>query len=234
MRKVRISIISIIAVLLIGVLSINLFTKEKQIEEPKEKIKEIEEINPFENLDGKNIITSTAISDTLYSEDFATLVKHSDAVVKGKVLSVNFEELDGNAWTKIKFHVDDIFKGDIKINEDIEIHFIGGYITLEDHIKTNDDAFRFESMSSAEIKNTILKEVIDGEDEYVKKGEELVLCIVKNPGYYPFPEDSYLRILASGMLKVQNNQYVQLYGEASTKYSVAKDKISNIKKMDVK
>lgn len=150
------------------------------------------------------------------------------------MLSVNFEELDGNAWTKIIFHVEDIFKGDIKVNEDIEIHFMGGYMTLEEHIKTNDDAFRFESLSETEIKNTILKEVIDGEDEFVKKGEELILCLVKNPGYYPFPKDSYLRILASGMLKVQDSKYVQLYGEAKTKYSVAKNQISSIKKLEEK
>ncbi len=228
---IRIGIVSIIAGLLIGVLSLNLFTQEKQLEEPKEKL---EEINTFENLDGKNIITSTGISDTFYQEDFATLIKHSDAVVKGKVLSVNFEELDGNAWTKIKFHVDDIFKGDIKINEDIEIHFMGGYMTLEEHIKTNDDAFRFETLSDTEIKNTILKEVIDGENEFVKKDEELILCLVKNPGYYPFTKDSYLRILPSGMLKLEGNTYKQKYGEIEEKYSIKTNEISNIKKMVTK
>lgn len=214
-----------IIVIISGVLSLNLLTKERQLEEPKEKI------NIFENLEGKNIITSTAISDKLISEDFASLVNYSDAIVKGKVLSVNFEELDGNAWTKIKFHVDEIFKGDIKVNEDIEIHFIGGYITLENHIKINNDAFRFETLSADEIKNTILKEVIDGEDEFVKKGEELILCIVKTPDYLPFPKNSYERLFASGMLKERGNKYVQLYGEIEEKYSVDKDKLKDIKKL---
>ncbi len=188
-------------------------------------------------IEGKNIIKSTLSNsqgDKLLSDDFATLVKHSDAVVKGTVKSVNYEIVGRNAWTKIIFHVDHTINGYININEDIEVHFMGGYISLEDHIKTNDDAFRFEDLSSAEIKNTVIKEIVDGEDEFIKSGEELVLCIVKNPGYYLFPKDSYLRILPSGMLKLKGSQFVQLYGEAKNKYSVSKAKLNDIKKLEVK
>ena len=49
----------------------------------------------------RNIITVTSITEKVFKEEFTTLMKKSDAVVKGKVISVNFETFAGNAWTKI-------------------------------------------------------------------------------------------------------------------------------------
>lgn len=217
-------------VIISGVLSLNLIIKEKYFEEPKEKQENVEMVEKF--LEGKNIITSSSSSASackIISEDFPTIVKYCDAVVKGKVLSIEYEVVGRNAWTKIIFRVNDVFKGNININEDIEIHLMGGYISLEDHIKANDDAYRYENLTEEEIKNTILKEYHDGEFEFIKENEELILCIVKARGYSPFPENSYERVFPAGMLKERDNKFVQLYGEVKNKYSVAKDKLSDIR-----
>ena len=203
--KKKIIGISIIVVLIIGVITINLLPKGKQKVE-----------NVLDNLDGKNIIVSTGISDKYYKEDFSNLVKVSDAVVKGKVKKVEYTIVDGNAWTKLTFNVNDIFKGDIKSGEDIDIYYKGGYISLEDHIKYHDDAFRFENLSKNEKMNTVIKETLDGEVEFVQNNEELILCLLKTRDYMPFPKDSYERLYASGMLKEQDGKYVQLYGEIDT------------------
>lgn len=212
-----------------GLLSLNVVIKEKHLGGTKEKQENVEMREKF--LEGKNIITSSfspSGADKLFSDDFPTLVSHSDAVVKGKVLSVNYEVVDGNAWTKIIFRVNDIFKGNINVNEDIEIHFIGGYISLEDHIKYNDDAYRYENLTDDEIKNTVLKEIWYYETEFVKENEELILCIVEAREYSPFPKGSYERL---GMLKLKDNKYVQLYGEVKEKYSINIDKLNDIKKL---
>ncbi len=226
---IGIGLISIIVILIIGILYLNIFSKSYNTKKQKETT-----FASSYNLEGKNIITSSISSaqiEKFYSDDFATLVNHSDAVVKGKVVSVNYEAIQGNAWTRIKFHINDVINGNIKVNEDINIYYIGGYITLEDHIKYNDDAFRYENMSDEEIKNTVIKETYDGETEFIKENEELVLCIVKTSDCSPLPKGSYERLYSSGMLKLKGNKYVQLYGEVKERYSIDKDKLHDIKKL---
>lgn len=221
--------ISLVFVLIIGIFTLSFMPKKTKLEKSNNDVE-----SSLVNLEGKNIITTNSITDKALNEDFANLVKHSDAVVKGKVISVNFETFVGNAWTKITLHIDDVFKGDVKLNQDIDIYYLGGYVSLDDHIKFYKDSEKFSDLNESVKSNTILREIIDGEEEFVNKNDELVLCIVKTPEESPLPKGSYERLYAAGMLKQKNNNYVQLYGEAKTKYSVAKDKISNVKKLEEK
>ena len=97
----KILIITCLALLtLVGILIPKFLPKESNHEYKKEE---------------KNIITVTSITEKVFKEEFTTLMKKSDAVVKGKVVSVNFETFAGNAWTKITLQIDDVFKGKIKI-----------------------------------------------------------------------------------------------------------------------
>ena len=157
-------------------------------------------------------------------------MKKSDAVVKGKVVSVNFEIFAGNAWTKITLHIDDVFKGEVKKNQDIDIYYLGGYISLNDHINFYKDSERFSNLGENEKANTILKEIVDGE-EFIAKDEELILCIVKTSEASPLPKGSYTRLYASGMLKEKDNQFVQVYGEFDPKFTINKNKLNNLKKI---
>lgn len=177
-----------------------------------------------------NIITVTSITEKVFKEEFTTLMKKSDAVVKGKVVSVNFETFAGNAWTKITLQIDDVFKGEVKKNQDIDIYYLGGYISLNDHINFYKDSERFSNLGENEKANTILKEIVDGE-EFIAKDEELILCIVKTSEASPLPKGSYERLYASGMLKEKDNQYVQVYGEFDPKFKIDKNKLNNLKKI---
>lgn len=183
----------------------------------------------YEKYEDKNVIDSFAISENLLTDDFKTLVNNSDAVVKGKVVSVDFIPLQGNAWRKIIFHVDDTIIGDVKPDTDIEVYMLGGYITLEDHIKYNDDAFRFKNVK--DVKNTVIKETVDDELEFIKEDETLILCIVEPTNVSLFPKGTYQRTGASGMLKLKDGKYTQLYGEVEEKYSIDSNKVNDIKKL---
>ena len=165
----------------------------------------------------------------MLTDDFKTLVNNSDAVVKGKVMAVDFINVEGRAWTKIKFHVDDTIIGKVKSDNDIEIYMLGGYITLEDHIKYNDDAVRFKDVK--DIKNTVIKETVDDEKELINEDEEMILCIVETPDYSPLPKGVYERLYSSGMLKLKDGKYTQLYGEVEEKYSIDANKVSDIEKL---
>lgn len=212
----KILIITCLALLILaGILIPRFLPKENKQEYKKEE---------------KNIITVTSITEKVFKEEFTTLMKKSDAVVKGKVVSVNFETFAGNAWTKIILHIDDVFKGEIKKNEDIDIYYLGGYISLNDHINFYKDSERFSNLGANEKANTVLKEIVDGE-EFVTKDEELILCIVKTTEESPLPKGSYERLYASGMLKEKDNQYVQVYGEFDPKFKIDKNKLNNLKKI---
>lgn len=212
----KILIITCLALLtLAGILIPKFLPKENKQEYKKEE---------------NNIITVTSITEKVFKEEFTTLMKKSDAVVKGKVVSVNFETFAGNAWTKITLQIDDVFKGEVKKNQDIDIYYLGGYISLNDHINFYKDSERFSNLGENEKANTILKEIVDGE-EFIAKDEELILCIVKTSEASPLPKGSYERLYASGMLKEKDNQYVQVYGEFDPKFKIDKNKLNNLKKI---
>lgn len=214
MKKILI-ITCLVLLTLVGILIPKFLPKESNHEYKKEE---------------KNIITVTSITEKVFKEEFTTLMKKSDAVVKGKVVSVNFETFAGNAWTKITLQIDDVFKGEVKKNQDIEIYYLGGYISLNDHINFYKDSERFSNLGENEKANTILKEIVDGE-EFIAKDEELILCIVKTSEASPLPKGSYERLYASGMLKEKDNQYVQVYGEFDPKFKIDKNKLNNLKKI---
>lgn len=212
----KILIITCLALLtLVGILIPKFLPKESNHEYKKEE---------------KNIITVTSITEKVFKEEFTTLMKKSDAVVKGKVVSVNFETFAGNAWTKITLQIDDVFKGEVKKNQDIDIYYLGGYISLNDHINFYKDSERFSNLGENEKANTVLKEIVDGE-EFVTKDEELILCIVKTSEASPLPKGSYERLYASGMLKEKDKQFVQVYGEFDPKFKIDKNKLNNLKKI---
>lgn len=214
MKKILI-ITCLVLLTLVGILIPKFLPKESNHEYKKEE---------------KNIITVTSITEKVFKEEFTTLMKKSDAVVKGKVVSVNFETFAGNAWTKITLQIDDVFKGEVKKNQDIDIYYLGGYISLNDHINFYKDSERFSNLGENEKANTILKEIVDGE-EFIAKDEELILCIVKTSEASPLPKGSYERLYASGMLKEKDNQYVQVYGEFDPKFKIDKNKLNNLKKL---
>ena len=214
MKKILI-ITSLVLLTLAGIFTPKFLPKESNHEDKKEE---------------KNIITVTSITEKVFKEEFTTLMKKSDAVVKGKVVSVNFETFAGNAWTKITLQIDDVFKGEVKKNQDIDIYYLGGYISLNDHINFYKDSERFSNLGENEKANTILKEIVDGE-EFVTKDEELILCIVKTTEESPLPKGSYERLYASGMLKEKDKQFVQVYGEFDPKFKIDKNKLNNIKKL---
>lgn len=214
MKKILI-ITCLVLLTLVGILIPKFLPKESNHEYKKEE---------------RNIITVTSITEKVFKEEFTTLMKKSDAVVKGKVVSVNFETFAGNAWTKITLQIDDVFKGEVKKNQDIDIYYLGGYISLNDHINFYKDSERFSNLGENEKANTVLKEIVDGE-EFITKDEELILCIVKTTEESPLPKGSYQRLYASGMLKEKDNQYVQVYGEFDPKFKIDKNKLNNLKKI---
>lgn len=214
MKKILI-ITCLVLLTLVGILIPKFLLKESNHEYKKEE---------------KNIITVTSITEKVFKEEFTTLMKKSDAVVKGKVVSVNFETFAGNAWTKITLQIDDVFKGEVKKNQDIDIYYLGGYISLNDHINFYKDSERFSNLGENEKANIVLKEIVDGE-EFIAKDEELILCIVKTTEESPLPKGSYERLYASGMLKEKDNQYVQVYGEFDPKFKIDKNKLNNLKKI---
>ena len=214
MKKILI-ITCLVLLTLVGILIPKFLPKESNHEYKKEE---------------RNIITVTSITEKVFKEEFTTLMKKSDAVVKGKVVSVNFETFAGNAWTKITLQIDDVFKGEVKKNQDIDIYYLGGYISLNDHINFYKDSERFSNLGENEKANTILKEIVDGE-EFVTKDEELILCIVKTSEASPLPKGSYERLYASGMLKEKDKQFVQVYGEFDPKFKIDKNKLNNLKKI---
>lgn len=231
MKKNKIIIIFIALVIsAIGIITLNSIKKESKKDNGKININEVSN----EELEKRVVHQSKLVQDKLLSDDFKFLAMKSDSLVKGKTLSINYEAIEGNAWTKLKFQVEEDFKGQIKSGEIIDVYLIGGYITLEDHISYFNDADKFNVTSDNEIKNKLIKETVGEETEFIKKGESLILCLMKVSEDTPLPKGAYEKLYSSGMLKLEGNTYKQKYGEVEEKYSINVNELSSIKKIITK
>lgn len=124
--------------------------------------------------------------------DIDTLSETADEIVGGTVQRVIYDEIEGMAWMKVDVLISDVLKGKLKQNDVISVYMLGGYMSLEEHIKYHDDAFRY-NMTKKEIKKAIMKEVIDGE-AYPKEGEKNIFYLCKTSAESPLPLNAYERI----------------------------------------
>lgn len=157
----------------------------------------------------RKVLEVVSTADEYYKDDLNELISVSDNVIRVKVQNVTYTNFEGVAWTKSDVLITDTFKGNLKSGAVISVFTLGGYISLSDHIEGHNDAFRFNNLSSNEIKKTVLKETIDGE-KAIKKSDDLILCIIQTPENSPLPNGAYERISYSGQLYVKSNkEFVQ-------------------------
>lgn len=141
---------------------------------------------------GKKIIQTDSISDWDHNPSFESLTENSDLIVKGRITKVEQRVFDGLPWMEMFVKISEPIMGNANSGDEISIYILGGYMPLEDYIKLNDDAVRFKDMSKSEIKNTVLKDVVDGE-EFPKVNQESIFFLVKPGDEYGFPKGVYNR-----------------------------------------
>ncbi len=184
--------------------------------------------NTFD-LNGKNIIEVSGVSDKIYKDDFKELATHADYIVKGIVKSVDFTSFNGVAWTKVNLLLNDVYKGNLNNRVSISYYFYGGYVSMEEYLKYNDDYDKFGNPSAEEIKNTIFKQYTDNEKEFVKKGDQIIVLLVKTREWSPLENDALERLFPSGMLVKEGNVFKQKYGEVESYYSINENNLNNFK-----
>jgi hypothetical protein len=140
----------------------------------------------------KKIMQTTSFADNATNPDIENISALSEVVVRGVTKKVSYVGMQGLARTISTVLVTEVYKGNLEKGDLISIYQLGGYIPLAEQIEANHDEFRYENMSKDEIENTIVKEVVDGE-EFPEKGEDCLYFLVecKNSVY---PAGSYARI----------------------------------------
>ncbi len=192
-----------------------------------------DDVNSYDSndydLNGKNIINISGYMEKAFKDDFKELATHADYIVKGIVKSVDFTSFNGVAWTKVNLLLNDIYKGDLNNRVSISYYFYGGYVSMEEYLKYNDDYDKFGNPSDEEIKNTIIKQYSDNETEFVQKGDEIIVLLVKTREWSPLENDALERLFPSGMLVKEGNVFKQKYGEVESYYSINENNLNNFK-----
>ena len=176
------TLIVLVGAMLIGFYLKNQENNKKSIEKTPIAIEELKENEIRLNGEIVDITTKNIIEDSggiveyLYSNEFEELIKVSDALVRGRVKSVSYETLNGAAYTKLEFYIDDVYKGNINVSDTITIYYRTGYIELNEHIKYHNDAKMYSKLSKKKKANTLIKEYYSGETEFVKAGDDLLVC----------------------------------------------------------
>lgn len=158
-----------------------------------------------EGLDFKKevLFTATGMADYAFAapRDSKELYETSKNVVTGKVIAselcINKES--GFSYTLVKFHRDELIKGNIE-NKEFTVAYIGGYMSGEKYMEIHPD-FKMsiikgvdENQARENLKNTIIK--VGG-----MPGEVI-----------PKVGKSYLLFLAPHNLKIEDNEYYCMAG----------------------
>ena len=143
--------------------------------------------------DVKNVVeVNTECCDYAVSSDLSDLSDYASEIIQGTVKEVTYVNIEGNAWIKGDIVVTKSIKGEIEVSDVISVYMIGGYVSLEDHIKQYDDAEKF-GLSEAEIKDTVIKSNIENE-KFPIVGDESIFYLVQTPSESPLPDGAYERI----------------------------------------
>lgn len=234
------TLIVLVGAMLIGFYLKNQENNKKSLEKTPITIEELKENEIRLNGEIVDITTKNIIEDSggiveyLYSNEFEELIKVSDALVRGRVKSVSYETLNGAAYAKLEFYIDDVYKGNINVSDTITIYYRTGYIELNEHIKYHNDAKMYSKLSKKKKANTLIKEYYSGETEFVKAGDDLILCLVKTKDDTDILKDYYQRLYPAGMLKLEGNTYKQKYGDVDEKYSINTDELYVLKELTKK
>ena len=144
-------------------------------------------------LEGKTIMEVPSVSDFAYDTSLQTLSEMATDIVIGTVQDTSYTDAEGHAWTATRLKLDQIIKGTAKTGDTIEIYALGGYIPLEKQIAHFQDGFRYEDMTEEEIKNTVIHEIVNGEDTPPAVGKQYLFYLVHTPDYSPLPKNVYER-----------------------------------------
>lgn len=134
-----------------------------------------------------------SVSTFAYDTSLQALSEMATDIVIGTVQGTEYTNVEGNAWTATRLKLDQIIKGAAEMGDTIEIYALGGYIPLEKKIEHFQDGFRYEHMTEEEIKNTVVHEIVNGEDAPPAVGKQYLFYLVHTPEYSPLPENVYER-----------------------------------------
>ena len=162
------------------------------------------------------------------------ITEKSEYIVRGSAEKVYYTAIDGITYTVVDFLVAESLKGEIENNSLITVLFLGGYISVEEHIKSRDNADKFSGIPKEKWSTTFVKRTVEGAPLPEEK-ENYLLCLGKNQGfkgsYYPHNEyegvfqkagETYERYLPKG--------YFGEKADASAEYSYIKTfKLADLK-----
>ena len=133
-------------------------------------------------------------SSPSFMTSFRTLdeiTKKSEYIVRGSAEKVYYTAIDGITYTVVDFLVTESLKGEIENNSLITVLFLGGYISMDEHIKSRGNADKFSGIPKEKWSTTFVKRTVEGAPLPQEK-ENYLLCLGKNKGfngsYYPHNE----------------------------------------------
>lgn len=139
-----------------------------------------------------SIETTTASCDYGISADLLTISENATEIIEGTIKNVTYEFIEGNPWIKADILVTGSLKGNLKESDIISVYMLGGYVSLEEHIKYYDDAVKF-NVSKKDIKHTMLKTVVENE-AFPVIGEESIFYLTETSTASPLPQGAFERV----------------------------------------
>jgi len=153
----------------------------------------------------KEMAISTSDACYAYSLDLDNLSDLATQIIKGTIVKISYDAIDGDAWTKLDVKVTDSLKGNLTSGNTISIYYWGGYITLKEYSKFYNDQKKFET-SNDKPDNTVLKFNMDGKKSHILN-EVSLFYLKETPSYSPLPKGAYERIGGKyAELKFDNNE----------------------------
>lgn len=158
--------------------------------------KTVEAVNAIDTKDGTELNCVGEIegfADYVYKGDMDTVSENAREIIQGIVQNVTYDSIEGMAWMKVDVLVEEVLKGDLKKDDKISIYMLGGYVSVAEHIKYDDDAFRFSDVKKSKRNDTYIKTVVANE-KFPCEGDKNVFYLVETRDSSAVPNGSYQRI----------------------------------------
>lgn len=146
------------------------------------------------DVSNKSIIAGDTMVDVMAdfkcALDKDTYKEKSMDIFLGEVKNVEFITFEGVPWSKLTVSIEKIYKGDRRIEDEVIVYELGGYIEYDDFKKD------FWECEIENPENTLVK-MNYFQPELHEKGDESVFFVINSGSRQPFEQGSYELICSS-------------------------------------
>lgn len=160
----------------------------------KEPEKQVDSNVKIMDVSGKTIITTAdewgITANFKYALDSDVYKQQSSDIFFGEIKNVEYITYEGVPWSKMTVKLEEIYKGNRNVEEEVTVYELGGYVEYEEFQKN------YWGYDVEEPESTLV-EMDYFQPKLHKNGDKSLFCVVQAQSCLPFENGSYELVCSS-------------------------------------